>query len=168
MAPSGGSAGAGPAIRALDPGAAAVLLPLHAALHGLHAGRRPDVFHEAGGPEARAAHLAGLLARPGWFALLAEDAAGPAAYLLGETQRIAADPLQCARIRGFVHQIATRQDARRRGIASALLAAAKARFLAEGATVWATSYWTWNAASAGLMAKAGLAPAIVLADAPLG
>ncbi len=155
------------ALRPLAPGEAGLLLPLVEPLHHIHASCRPDVFHEAGGPAERQAELAEILARPGWFCLLAEDARGPAGYVLAELQVIEADAFRCGRRRGFVHHIATRADLRRQGIASALLAAAQDRFRAEGATVWATTYWAWNAASAALMAKAGLAPAIILADAPL-
>lgn len=155
------------AIRPLGAGESALLLPLHAELHHDHVSARPDVFHDRGSADARAAHLAGLLARPGWFALLAEDGKGPAGYLLGEVQNIEADAVQCARLRGFIHHIATRPDARRRGIATALLAAARTRFEAEGATIWAVTYWAWNQASAALMARAGFRPAVILADAPL-
>lgn len=154
-------------IRAAAPEDADLLLPLHSVLHHVHVSARPDAFHDTGAPAERKVHIEALLRRPDWFALLAEDAIGAAGYVLGETQRIGADALQCARCRGFVHHIAVRPGARRRGVGSALLAAARTRFLAEGASVWATTYWAWNEASAGLMAKAGLSPAIILADAQL-
>ncbi len=157
-----------PLIRALAPSEAALLLPLHAALHDLHVAARPDVFHGRGAAADVAAHLAEQIARPGWFCLLAEAGGQALGYTLCERQEVTADALRCARVRGFVHHVAVAEGARRRGIGTALLAAAHARFLSEGATVWATTYWAWNGPSAALFAKAGLQPAIVLADATLG
>lgn len=154
-------------ITELDPAGAARLVPLNAVVHELHVAMRPDVFRAPPSEAAVAEHLAAVLARPGWFALLAGEAGEDLGYALCELQRVEGDALTCPRVRGFLHHIAVVGGARRRGVASALIAAAKARFAAEGATVWATTYWAWNEASAALMAKAGLRPAIVLADAPL-
>lgn len=156
-----------PLIRALAPPEAALLLPLHDALHAPHVARRPDVFHDRGAVAEVAAHLATQIARPGWFCLLAEVQGRAVGYTLCERQEVTADALRCARVRGFVHHIAVAPEARRQGVGSALLAEAKARFVAGGATVWATTYWAWNGPSAALFARAGMQPAIVLADAPL-
>ncbi|MBI1219216.1 MAG: GNAT family N-acetyltransferase [Rhodobacteraceae bacterium] len=155
-------------IRQIGPDEAALLLPLNAVVQRLHAAHRPDIFPPEPDAAAVAAHFVETLARPGWFALLAEADGAAIGYALCEVQRIEAHALHHARTRGFLHHVAVAETARRRGVASALLEAAKARFQAEGATVWATTYWAWNDASAALMAKAGLWPAIILADAPLG
>jgi ribosomal protein S18 acetylase RimI-like enzyme len=155
-------------IRQIDVSEAALLGPLNAVVQSLHVAARPDVFHADATAAEVTAYFAGTLAQPGWFALIAEDDAGQAVgYGLCEVQDVARNAMNVARKRGFLHHIAVIGPARRQGVASALIDAAKARFQAAGATVWATTYWQFNAASAGLMAKAGLRPAIVLADAPL-
>ena len=154
-------------IRRIDPSEAALLVPLNAGMQRLHAARRPDIFPAEANAAAVTAHFAETLARPGWFALLAEADGAVIGYALCEVQRIEAHALHHARTRGFLHHVAVAEAARRRGVGLALVQAVRARFLAEGSTVWATSYWAWNDASAALMAKAGLRPAIILADAPL-
>ena len=155
-------------IRQIDVSEAALLVPLNAVVQSLHVAARPDVFHAQATKAEVTAYFAETLAQPGWFALIAEDAEGQAVgYALCEVQDVARNAMHNTGRRGFLHHIAVAEAARRQGVASALLGAAKGRFQAAGATVWATTYWQFNAASAGLMAKAGLRPAIVLADEPL-
>ena len=154
-------------IRQIDASEAALLVPLNAVVQRLHAAARPDVFHCDASEAEVAAYFAETLAREGWFALVTEVEGRAVGYVLCEVQRVEANAMNRARVRGFLHHIAVAEDARRRGVAMALIEAAKARFRAEGATVWATTYWVWNAPSAALMAKAGLAQAITLSDAAL-
>jgi GNAT superfamily N-acetyltransferase len=154
-------------IRQIDASEAALLVPLNAVVQRLHAAARPDVFHYDASEAEVAGYFAETLAREGWFALVTEVENCAVGYALCEVQRVEANAMNRARVRGFLHHIAVAEDARRRGVAMALIEAAKARFRAEGATVWATTYWVWNAPSAALMAKAGLAPAITLSDAAL-
>lgn len=154
-------------IRPIDLSEAALLVPLNDVVQRLHAAHRPDIFPPEPSADAVAAHFADTLARPGWFALLAETQTGAIGYALCEVQRIEAHAVHHARTRGFLHQVAVAAAARRHGVGLALVEAAKARFRAEGATVWATTYWAWNDASTALMAKAGARAAIILADAPI-
>lgn len=154
-------------IRSIDRSEAALLVPLNGIVQRLHADHRPDIFTPEPDAAAVEAHFAELLGRPGWFALVAENDGIPIGYAFCEVQRIEAHTLHHARTRGFLHHVVVASAARRRGVGLALVEAAKARFRAEGATVWATTYWVWNEASVALMAKAGVRPAIVVADAPL-
>ncbi|OIQ76684.1 acetyltransferase (GNAT) family protein [mine drainage metagenome] len=154
-------------IRQIEASEAALLVPLNAVMQRLHAAARPDVFHCDASEAEVAEYFAETLARVGWFALVAEVEGRAVGYALCEVQRVEGNAMNRARVRGFLHHIAVAENARRRGVATALIEAAKARFRAEGATVWATTYWVWNEASVALMAKAGLTPAITLSDAAL-
>jgi ribosomal protein S18 acetylase RimI-like enzyme len=147
--------------------AAARLVPLNAVVQALHAAERPDIFRIQTDAAAVAALFADLLARPGHFALIAEGEAGDLGYAYCEILDTPDDALMNARRRGVLHHIATVPAARRQGVATALIDAAKARFRAAGAREWTTSYHAWNAASAVLMAKAGLRVTIIRAEGRL-
>lgn len=151
----------------IDGSEAARLVPLSAVVQALHAAERPDVFHKDAGPDAVAGWFADWLTGESRFALLAEVEGAAVGYLLGEVQTVTETAMNRARVRGFVHHIAVAEDVRRQGVATALIEAAKARFRAADATIWATSYWTFNAASEALMCKLGARPAIILADGAL-
>jgi ribosomal protein S18 acetylase RimI-like enzyme len=147
---------------------AARLVPLNAVVQNPHADRRPDIFQSAPDPRDVAAYFADLLGSGRHFALVAEAAgAGDLGYALCEVLDTPADALGHARRRGVLHHIAVRPDARRRGVATALIDAAKARFLAAGAGEWTTSVHAWNEASLALMARAGLAVTILRLEGPL-
>ncbi len=154
-------------IRQIDEGEAALLVPLNAVVQAVHVAARPDVFHGDADADEVAGHFAGQLAQPGWFALIHEEGGVALGYVLAEVQRVERNAMNQARVRGFLHHVAVLPAAQRRGIGLALIEAAKARFRAEGASVWAVSYWGWNEASAALMARAGVLPAITLADGAL-
>lgn len=88
-------------------------------------------------------------------------------YLVFEVQSRPGTALTLPEWRGFLHHIAVAPGARRQGVGLALIEAMKTRLRAEGIPRWATSYWLFNQASAGLMAKAGAAPGWAFADAQL-
>jgi aminoglycoside 6'-N-acetyltransferase I len=144
------------------------LVPMNAIVQSLHAAERPDVFHAKTDSDAVAALFRTLLADPGHFALIAvSDDGVDRGYALCEITRTAPDALTLGRHRGVLHHIATMPAVRRQGVAMALIAEAKRRFRAAGATEWTTSYHAFNTASAALMRKAGLAVTVLRAEAPL-
>jgi GNAT superfamily N-acetyltransferase len=144
------------------------LVPLNAIVQSLHADERPDVFRAATDADAVAALFRALLADSSHFALIAvSDDGEDQGYAFCEIARTSPDALTLGRRRGVLHHIATIPAVRRQGVAMALIAEAKARFRAAGATEWTTSYHAFNAASAALMAKAGLRVTILRAEAPL-
>ena len=154
-------------IVAVGPESAARLVPLNAVVQALHAAERPDIFKMRTDPAAVAALFGDLLARPGHFALIAQGKGGDLGYAYCEILDTPDDALTRARRRGVLHHIATIPEARRQGVATALIDAAKARFLAAGAAEWTTSYHAFNEASAGLMRKAGLQVTILRAEGRL-
>lgn len=152
-------------IREISPEEAAELVPLNILVQNLHASHRPDIFPADPDPEALAAHLAGMLARPGVFALVwGRPALG---YVLCELQDLPGDPLRNAQRRGMLHHISVAPEAQRQGIGLKLVEAAKARFREAGAARWAVPYWAFNGPSAALMAKAGAQPGLIVADGRL-
>lgn len=143
------------------------IAPLNAIVQDLHAAARPDLFRSGADPSEVAGYFASWLVRPGMTALIACAAGQDLGYLLFEVQDRPGDCLTKAEKRGILHHIAVIGTARRRGIGSALIAAMCGRLQAAGVRRWTTSYWTFNDASAALMAKAGATPAYVVAEAAI-
>lgn len=155
-------------IRTLDRDEAHLLVPLAAIVQQLHSSRFPGIFHSDPAATAVEGFFRSWLSNPAVSALIAEPEPGVVAgYVLLEVQEIRGSALSVPRRRGFVHHIGVLPDHRRRGLGSALLTAAQARFRAEGLAVWGTSYWHFNLASAALMAKHGLQPLHLVAEGPL-
>jgi len=141
------------------------LLPLNAVVQAVHAAARPLNFRADLEPGEVCAFFREMLARESYRILVWEDPEGLAlGYIMIEAQEIARSTFNMARRRGFIHHVAVLPEARRRGIGSGLVLAARDWFLERGMTQWAVSYWLFNAASAGLMARHGLEPAHVVAE----
>ena len=146
------------------------LLPLNAIVQSVHSAARPLNFRAELDldPQQVCAFFAEWLTRDTVEILIEEDVTGLAlGYVMLEAQEIAQSTFNLPRRRGFVHHVAVLPEARRRGVASGLLAAGREWFLARGMTQWATSYWLFNEPSARLMIKHGLTPAHVVAEAAL-
>jgi len=155
-------------IRAIGADEAHLLVPLNAIVQQVHASRSPGHFYPDPAPAAVETYFRSWFANPAVSALIAEPQAGVVAgYVMLEVHDIKGSALTVPRRRGFVHHIAVLPEHRRQGIASALLTAAQAQFRAQGLTVWGTSYWLFNQASAALMTKHGLAPLHLVAEGPL-
>jgi ribosomal protein S18 acetylase RimI-like enzyme len=147
---------------------AARLVPLNAVVQDLHAGHRPDIFRA----DTDAAQVERLfrdaLERSDHFALVAVDPAlGDLGYAYCEILDTPQDALTHARRRGVLHHIAVLPAARRQGVASALVAEVKRRFVVAGAAEWTASYHVWNDASSALLFGAGLVPTIIRAEGRL-
>ena len=144
------------------------IMPLIAVVQAVHAKARPDHFKSYLDPQAVQEFFADWMARANVAVLIAENAAGLAlGYLMLEAQSKDATVFNPARHRGFVHHIAVLPAVQRQGIGSGLLEAGRAWFVARGLAQWAVSYWLFNEPSAALIAKVGLVPAHVIAEAAL-
>jgi GNAT superfamily N-acetyltransferase len=85
-------------------------------------------------------------------------------YALVEAQAVEASAVNHARRRGVLHHVCVDATWRGRGLGSALVEEAKAWLRAQGVARLGASYWTFNEASAALMRRAGLRPALIWAE----
>jgi len=154
-------------IVAAGPADAMRLARLNRTVQALHAAERPAIFRA----EASLAEIADEFARglddPARFALIAVVPGADAGYAYCELLETGGDAFTHPRRRGVLHHIGVEPAYRRRGVAMRLIAASVARFRDRGATEWAATYWSFNTASAALMAKAGLTVSLIRAEAPL-
>lgn len=141
------------------------IVPLNSVVQDLHAAMRPDLFRSGASVPEVASYFASWLGRPGIHVLVATEDGRDLGYALFEKQARPGDCLTMPERRGILHHVAVIAAARRRGVGMALIGAMRDRLAAEGVTRWTTAYWSFNAASAALMAKAGAVPAYVVAEA---
>lgn len=141
------------------------IVPLNAVVQDLHAAMRPDLFRSGAPAPEVASYFASWMGRPGIHVLVAAEDGRDLGYALYELQARPGDCLTMPEQRGILHHIAVIEAARRRGIGMGLIGAMRDRLAAEGVRRWTTSYWSFNAASAALMTKAGARPAYVVAEA---
>lgn len=155
---------AGPAIRALVPGEAGLILPLVEEALAVHARGRPDVFLPPDDPGALRAELERRLCDDATTALVAfhpDDR--PAGYVLFRIERRDGAPWLRQRCLGLLDQLCVAPALRRRGIATALVAAAADRLRSAGASQMEVAYWSFNRPSAALMERLGFRPARIVA-----
>jgi ribosomal protein S18 acetylase RimI-like enzyme len=136
------------------------LLALNRAVQALHAEARPDLFRPAAevalGPE----ELRAWLARPGvvvWLACRGGEVLG---YLYAERQARPQDAYRRAQEVFYVHQLAVRPDARRRGLATPIVRHAIAHARGEGISRVELDFWSFNAGARRLYERLGFAPLI--------
>lgn len=142
----------------------ALILPSLRAVQMLHAEARPDLFLPwADNPETYLDFFRDLLAR-GHRVLAYRDSDVVVGFLCYEVQSRPSNPFRSAERRGFLHHISVLESHRRRGVGSGLIRAMRAELARQGIDRWATTYWTFNEASAALMRSAGAEPAVVMAD----
>ena len=154
-------------IRRIDAGEAACILPLLEQVHALHVEARPDHFPADPNRDELLAFLRDWLSRDGTTALVAFGADGTAlGYLIHEVETRPPSLLRHGQRRRMLHHISVDQGRRRSGIGLALIEAMKARLRAQGIARVATIHGAFNAPSAALMRKAGLAPLNIIAAGP--
>ncbi len=135
----------------------AEILPLVAEVQALHAQAMPAHFRAGPGDDALVAMLHDRVAA-GAEVLVWRGASGVEGYVLCCVDERAASAIRPGERFGKVDQLCVAPGARRRGIGSALVEAAKARLLAQGAARWYVTWWAFNEASARTMARCGAAP----------
>lgn len=141
---------------------AGLLASLNRDVQRMHARMEPGVFKADTDDAEVAAFFAARLARPEDHLRIFENADGPVGYVWFEVQERAETPLTLARRRIYVHHLSVREDARRRGIASALMDHVEGEALARGIVNIALDTWAANAAAQGFFASRGFVPFNIL------
>lgn len=130
------------------------LVPLLASVQAIHAAARPDRFHMNASDADYAAFLETKF----------DDGAQIIGYrsggvLVGYAMVLIEDKPETAftyAMRGaYLEHVSVAEQARGQGIGRALIAAMEDRLEALGIHQWRVSYWSFNAASQGLMASVG-------------
>ncbi len=144
---------------------AAHLVPLTLQVQAVHSAQQPSRYTVDPDPQAVAAFLSGWLVQEHVTALVTGPTHAPSGYLIYEIERRGPSVLKRAETRAMLHHICVDSAHRRQGLGRALIAAFKAREDVRAADRLRTSYASFNAASAALMADAGFAPEVVFAGA---
>ncbi|WP_299944310.1 GNAT family N-acetyltransferase [uncultured Ruegeria sp.] len=140
------------------------LLPLLHQVHDLHVQHQPQRYAPLPESAELVTYLSEWLCQPEVVALGYEGNHTLLGYAIYENERRAATPFRRAETRAMLHHISVDAGHRRQGIGMALITELRTRLLRDGGDVLATTYATFNTASAKLMARAGLQPVISFAE----
>ncbi len=130
------------------------LVRLNQVVQSVHADLYPEDFQ----PTVDAEGLNALLAPRLDNVAIAEIDGEPVGYLWCEVQTRPSSPFSPTRRRLYVHHLSVSPDARRCGIATALMAHADARAEGEELDEIALSHWAANSGAAQFFAAQGFAP----------
>lgn len=145
----------------------AAIATINREVQALHVTLAPDIFRAELDVAAVVAFFARILSAPRHSLFVADHRGVVEAYAWVEVQQRPATPFSHARTRLFVHHIGVLADARRRGVASALLAAAEQEGRSAGAHEMALDTWTGNEVARAFFAARGLHPTRVGLVKPL-
>jgi ribosomal protein S18 acetylase RimI-like enzyme len=129
------------------------LVRLNQVVQAVHAELYPDDFMAIADAQEIKALLAPKLAN----VAIAEIAGTPVGYIWFDVQTRPASPFTPARRRLYVHHLAVAADARRRGVAAALMAHAEAYAEGEDLDEIALSHWAANTGAQQFFAAQGFA-----------
>jgi ribosomal protein S18 acetylase RimI-like enzyme len=124
----------------------------------LHATLEPSFFKAHFDSEDVAAFFSAKLALPGNQILLADNGNGLSGYLWFEVQDRPETPLTFARKRIYIHHLSVQTEARRQGIASALLREVEAQARIAGIANIALDMWAANEPARRFFAARGFTP----------
>ena len=82
-----------------------------------------------------------------------DGVSGPSGYIWSEVQQRAATPFTYAFRRTYIHHISVRTEARRQGVASALLSWTESYSLADGIEEMLADHWMDNSAARAFFAQ---------------
>ncbi len=122
-----------------------------------HAAREGGLFQPV--PDASLlarAHFRELLGNPDALIAIAELEGAPAGF--ANAERRSRPPILQPRTTLYVDNLYVRESARRRGVASALLARCREWGHEHGLELWSASVYLWNHTALALCARAGLRP----------
>ncbi|HEX3776946.1 MAG TPA: GNAT family N-acetyltransferase [Polyangiaceae bacterium] len=122
-----------------------------------HASARPDIFKETSHAELEA-HYRALLAQPTSFAFIAELASEPLGYARGVVRETAENPCCFARRWLELDEIAVATQARKHGVARALIERVIELADAEGLASVELGTWSFNQTAQAVFAKLGFSP----------
>ena len=140
-------------VRRATKGDAETLVALNREVQTLHAELYPDEFTLETDAFAVAAFFSGILAADEHLVAIYDSADGPSGYIWFEVQQRAATPFTYASRRTYIHHISVRAEARRQGIASALLLWAESHSFAEGIEEILVDHWMDNNAARAFFAQ---------------
>jgi ribosomal protein S18 acetylase RimI-like enzyme len=140
------------------------LAQLNQVVQSVHAELYPDDFRTTVDAEGLKALLAPRLAN----VIIAEVDSKPVGYIWFEMQTRPASPFSSARQRLYIHHLAVSPDARRRGVAGALMAHAEAYAEGEELDEIALSHWAANIGAQNFFAAQGFAPYQLLLRKKMG
>ena len=153
------------AVRPIPAEEAACILPLLQQVQAIHVDVHPDHYQANPDPDEVLAFLHDWLSSDNTEALVAFAPNGSAlGYLIFEIETRKPWVLKHGQQWGMLHQIAVDQAWRRIGVGAALIDEMKARLRARSVSRIRTVYAAFNAPSAALMRKAGIAPLNVIAE----
>lgn len=132
-------------VRRATPSDADRISEIAASVQVLHATALPRIFQANARDSFPAALVCDLLARPGHYVWLAQAGETPSGYLYAEFQRRPATLIKHPVERLYIHQMGVLPPARRHGLGSALLDAARAFAREAGITQLALDVWAFNA-----------------------
>ena len=115
----------------------------------------PGVFKADTDDAEVAAFFAARLAHPEDHLRIFEGADGPKGYVWFEVQEHAETPLTLAGRRVYIHHLSVREDARRQGVASALMDHVEGEALARGIANIALDTWAANVTAHSFFASRG-------------
>jgi diamine N-acetyltransferase len=128
-----------------------VVQSLHAALH-------PDVFKQPVDPSPVRMFFAAQLDGPRSSIAIAESDHAPVGYVWFEIQALPETPFTFPRPRIYVHHISVIPEARRRGVATALMRFVEKRAASEGIEEIALHTWAANLAAQQFFGSQGYVP----------
>ena len=141
-------------VRIADEADLDTLIRLNQVVQSVHAELYPDDFYATADADGLKALLAPRLAN----VVIAEVDGVPAGYIRFEVQTRPANSFSPSRRRLYVHHLSVLPDARRRGVAAALMAHAEAHAEGEDIDEIALSHWAANAGAQRFFAAQGFAP----------
>lgn len=120
------------------------LVRLNQVVQSLHAALYPDDFKAVVDPAAVRAYFAARLDGPHGGTAIAEADGKPVGYILFDVEVRPETPLTPDRARIYVQHIAVAPEARRRGVATALMRHVETRAIFEGIDEIALDCWAAN------------------------
>ena len=141
-------------VRIADEADLDTLIRLNQVVQSVHAELYPDDFYATADADGLKALLAPRLAN----VVIAEVDGVPAGYIWFEVQTQPANSFSPSRRRLYIHHLSVLPDARRRGVAAALMAHAEAHAEGEDIDEIALSHWAANAGAQKFFAAQGFAP----------
>ncbi|WP_287309898.1 GNAT family N-acetyltransferase [Mesorhizobium sp.] len=134
------------------------LVRLNQVVQCLHAELHPDVFKQAADPSAVRTFFAARLADPKSSIAIAEIDRAPVGYVWFEIQSLPETPFTFHPPRIYVHHISVMPEARRRGVATALMCHVEQRAACEGIDEIATGLWAANLDARNFFGSQGCVP----------
>ena len=134
------------------------LIALNRVVQTIHASADPEFFRTKVDDAELRGFLDNLLSMADSFVVLAELEKRPAGYLWFDIPEQAATPFTHLQRRMRIHHLVVHEDARRRGVASALMEAARTMAVSRELREIVLNTWSFNATAQAFFRTAGFEP----------